>query len=154
MFREMRKKEKALTREEMMAVLESGAEGVLATIGEDHYPYAVPLNYACHGGAVYFHCALTGHKLDNIAHNARVSFCVMTGTEVIPKEFSTPLQSVILFGRAEEVSGAEKREGLMALVLKYSKDHVKEGEKYIENASRKTKVIKIVVEHMSGKGKK
>ncbi len=151
MFREMRRKEKKLSDEEATEILNSGEEGVLATIGKDNYPYAVPLNYAYHNNGIYFHCATSGHKIDNMNHNSKVSFCVVKDTQIIPKEFSTNFKSVVLFGTAMELLGDEKQEGLMVLVRRLSSDHVKAGEKYIKNAMDKTRVFKINIEHISGK---
>ena len=151
MFREMRRKEKRLSDEEAIEILNSGEEGILATIGKDNYPYAVPLNYAYHNNSIYFHCATSGHKIDNMNHNSKVSFCVVKDTQIIPEEFSTNFKSVVLFGNALELSGDEKQEGLMILVRRLSSEHVKAGEKYIKNAMDKTKVFKINIEHYSGK---
>ncbi len=89
MFRKMRRKDKQLSEEETIDILKSGEEGILATIGNDDYPYAVPLNYAYHENSIYFHSALSGHKIDNMDHNAKVSFCVVRDTRVVPEEFST-----------------------------------------------------------------
>ena len=69
MFSEIRRKEKKLSDEETIEILKTGEEGVLATTGKDNYPYAVPLNYAYHNNSIYFHCATSGHKIDNINYN-------------------------------------------------------------------------------------
>ena len=151
MFSEIRRKEKKLSDEETIEILKTGEEGVLATTGKDNYPYAVPLNYAYHNNSIYFHCATSGHKIDNINYNSKVSFCVVKDTEVIPEDFSTKFKSVVLFGIARELFGDEKQEGLMLLVHRFSNDHVKAGEKYIKNAIDKTRVFKINIEHISGK---
>ena len=152
MFKAMRRDEKQLTEKEVRAILLAGEEGVLATVGSDDYPYAVPLNYAYHEGCIYFHCARSGHKLDNIRHNPKVSFCVVTASEVIPAKFSTKFESVVLFGIAEEVEGEEKKAGLDALIRKSAADHLAAGEEYIQAAGEKTRVIRINITHLSGKG--
>ncbi len=154
MFREMRRNDKALSHEETLEIVKNGEYAVLATTGSDNYPYAVPLNYAYDNGSIYFHCALSGHKIDNIAHNARVSLCIVDNAEVVPKEFSTKFRSVVVFGKAREVSGEEKEEGLSAIINRFSSDHLEAGKKYIKNAWDKTKLIKIEVEHMTGKASK
>ena len=151
MFKEMRRKEKKMSNEEIIEFLKSGEEGVLATIGKDNYPYAVPLNYAYHDNGIYFHCATSGHKVDNINHNSKVSFCVVKDTQIVSEDFSTKFKSVVLFGTAQEMHGDEKEEGLMVLVRRLSSAHIKAGEKYIKNAIDKTKVFKINIEHKSGK---
>ncbi len=103
MFREMRRKDKQLPEKEAIEILHSEEEGILATVGKEGYPYAVPLNYAYHENSIFFHCALSGHKIDNMDYNSKVSFCVIRDTRVIPEEFSTKFQSVVLFGTAQEV---------------------------------------------------
>lgn len=153
MFREIQNKKKILSEENIADILHTGEEGILATIGEDGYPYAVPLNYVFHEGSIYFHCALTGHKLDNISFNPKVSFCVYVDTELMPSKFTIKFRSVVAFGTAAEVHGEEKIEALLALIRRLSSDHVSAGEKYIKNDADKTKVIKINIEHATAKGK-
>ncbi len=147
----MRRKDKALTEAQIIDILTAGEEGVLATIGEDGYPYAVPLNYVFHNGSIYFHCAMSGHKIENMEYNPNVSFCVVSDTKILAEEFSTRFKSVVVFGRAEESRGEEKILGLTELIKRLAKDHVPAGEKYIKQAQDKTRVFKINVEHMSGK---
>jgi len=147
----MRRKDKALTEAQIIDILTAGEEGVLATIGEDGYPYAVPLNYVFHNGSIYFHCAMSGHKIENMEYNPNVSFCVVSDTKILAEEFSTRFKSVVVFGRAEESRGEEKILGLTELIKRLAKDHVPAGEKYIKQAQDKPRVFKINVEHMSGK---
>ena len=45
MFREMRRKRQALSKEACEQILKDGKTGVLALLGDDDYPYTVPLNY-------------------------------------------------------------------------------------------------------------
>lgn len=153
MFREIKNPKKKLPEGSVEEILKAEEEGVLATCGEDGYPYATPLNYVYHNGAIYFHCALTGHKLDNIAFNPKVSFCVCVDTELMPSKFSTSFRSVVAFGKAGEVSGDEKKEALMALIHRLSPEHVAAGEKYVNNDMDKTKVFKITIEHATAKGR-
>ncbi len=154
MFREMRRKEKQLLMEETMEVLNKGEYGVLSTVGADNYPYGVPVNYVYHNESIYFHCATVGHKIDNIENNSNVSFCVVCDTEVLPAQFNTKFRSVILFGKAKEVVDKEKEEALLTLLHKFSSKHIEAGKKYMEKAWDQTKVIKIEIEHIDGKGKK
>ncbi|WP_320174615.1 pyridoxamine 5'-phosphate oxidase family protein [Maridesulfovibrio sp.] len=153
MFREIQNTKKILPEGSVQEILEAGEEGVLATCGEDGYPCVTPLNYVYYNGAIYFHCALTGHKLDNIAFNPKVSFCVYVDTELLPSKFSITFRSVVVFGKAEEVSGSEKKEALLALVHRLSPDHIPAGEKYINNDMDKTRVLKINIEHATAKGR-
>lgn len=151
MFREMRREDKLLSEAEAVEILTAGEEGVLATVGADGYPYAVPLNYAYHQGCIYFHCARSGHKIDNLRHNPRVSFCVVQDARIVAAKFSTQFRSAVVFGMAEEVAGSEKAAGLLALVRKYARDHLAAGETYIRNAGEKTRVFRIKIERVTGK---
>lgn len=154
MFKEMRRKDRSIDKEQAVELLKKGQYGVLSTVGENGYAYGVPLNYVYHGGNIYFHCAVEGHKLDNIAHNNKVSFCVVGDTEPIPDKFSYRYESVIAFGRAVEVYDKEKEDALVAFIQKYSGEFMEKGMKYIQKDSIKTKVIKINIEHLTGKARK
>lgn len=151
MFPEMRRAEKALDEEQTKRILAEGEYGVLSLAGGNGYPYGVPLNYVYENGAVYFHGAQDGYKLYCLEQDCRVSFCVTAAAKVLPETFSTQYRSVILFGRAETVEGDEKRAALRALIRKYSPDHAAEGERNIERAAGKTRVVKIIPAHITGK---
>lgn len=152
MFKEIRREKKKMSEEETLKVLSEGEYGVLATMSTNGYPYTTPLSYVYINDSIYFHSALEGHKLENIAANNKVSFCVTTDIELLPEEFSTKYKSVIAFGQASEVVGEEKNLALLAFISKYSPNYAIEGTKYIQAASNKTIVIKIVIDHISGKG--
>ncbi|NNL43022.1 MAG: pyridoxamine 5'-phosphate oxidase family protein [Desulfobacterales bacterium] len=170
MFRKMRRKEKQLTFAECTETLMKAEYGILATMGSDGYPYAVPVNYVYLDGNIYFHCANVGHKLDNIENCSNVSFNVVTDVYVVPlipdektnesdlrfNGFDTNFNSVIIFGKAKEVSKEEKMEALKTFLKKFLKseeyDKYKEaGIEYIEKSLKRTKLIKITTVHMTGK---
>lgn len=153
MFREMRRQDRKINDSETIRILEEGQYGILSTTGNDGYAYGIPLSYAYSNNSIYFHSALEGQKLDNIKHNNRVSFCVVGATEVLPDKFSTKYESVIVFGKASEVCEEEKHEALVSILKKYSPGFMDNGMKYISTGSPKTKVIKIEIEHMSGKSR-
>lgn len=154
MFRELRRKDRQIEDSEVIELLNRCSYGVLSTTGEDGYPYGVPVSYVYADDSIYFHCAKEGHKVDNISQNNKVSFCVVGETAVLPDKFSMKYESVILFGRAEEVFGDEKKKVLMEVLSKYSKDFLNAGEKYIKNDVDRTKVMKIKIEHISGKARR
>ena len=151
MFREMRRQDKKIDNEEAASILEAGEYGVLSTTRSNGYAYGVPVSYAYSSGNIYFHCAPEGQKLDNIKHNNKVSFCVVGSTEILPGNFSTKYESVIIFGKASEVYDDEKREALVAILKKYSPGFMDKGMEYLKTDSCKTKVIKIEIEHVTGK---
>lgn len=153
MFREVRRRDRALSEEDGWKILTAGDYGVLATLGADGYPYAIPVNYTVDGNAVFIHCGRGGHKLENLAHEARVSFTVTTLAEVVPHEFKTRYLSVVAFGRAQLVQDPEeKRTALYALLRRFSPDHFAEGQRRMDLAFPVLNVIRIDVERLTGKG--
>ena len=64
MFRKMRRFKQGLTREECVEILKNEPRGVLSLIGDDGYPYGLPMThyYNADNGKIYFHCARVGHK--------------------------------------------------------------------------------------------
>jgi len=126
----------------------------LSTVGEDHQPYGVPISFVYKHNCIYFHCATTGHKLDNIEYNSKVSFCVVGKTKLLSEQFATEYESAVVFGVASEVKEEEKRNALLWIVEKYSPDFIEEGKAYITQKEKATKVIKIEINHISGKARR
>ena len=149
----MRRKDKAMQDGAIIGLLQNGEYGVLSTVDGNEQPYGVPLNYVLMNNCIYFHCALEGHKLDNLAANPKVSFCVVGRTKVLPAEFSTEFESVIVFGRASLIEGEERYQALNALIEKYSPEFVSEGSAYIEKFDSQTNLVRIEIQHMTGKAK-
>ena len=153
MFREMRRYGQQMDVDKNIAVLERGKTGVLAVLGDEGYPYAVPLNYVYAENKIYFHCAREGHKLDAVRSCGKVSFCVVDMDEVVRETLSTDYRSVIVFGLAKEIESREEKINALRLI----------GDKYDVNRSNMEKelaedglpaVIAIEIEHMSGKESK
>lgn len=152
-FRQMRRKKQQLTEEDSIAVLEKNSSGVLAVLGDGDYPYAVPLSYVYDDGAIYFHCAKSGHKLDAIEKCAKVSFCVVDQDMVVPEEYTTYFRSVIAFGQARILEDdKEIRDAIERLAKKYAPDDEEENRNYfIEKEYSLLCMVKIEIDHMTGK---
>ena len=153
MFREMRRNRQQLSEEESLAVLERGTSGVLAVLGDEGYPYAVPLSYVYRNGKIYFHCAKSGHKLDAIRRNPKASFCVIGQDQVMPQEYTTYFRSVIAFGKARILeTDAEKWAALRLLAEKY---YPEAGAQAHDDAIRHDYapvcIVELIVEYMTGK---
>lgn len=153
MFREMKRKDTALAQSEIVQILNDNTYGILSTIGDDGYPYGVPMSYMYMYGVLYVHGARKGHKFDNIAFSDKVSFAVVGNTKILPDKFSTNFESVIAFGKAVEVFDEEKLVALPEFINKYSSDFIEQGKEYIEQASKATRVVRIEIEHLTGKRK-
>ena len=66
MFRKMRRFKQELSKEECMEILKNEPRGVLSVLGDDGYPYGMPVThwYNEKNGKIYFHGAKSGHKID------------------------------------------------------------------------------------------
>ncbi|GAB4184687.1 MAG: pyridoxamine 5'-phosphate oxidase family protein [Calditrichia bacterium] len=151
----MRRKDRQISRDESESILKNGEYGVLSTISENGYPYGAPVNYCKIGNNLYFHCAEKGQKINNLRHNDKVSFCVVGYTQLLPEDYSTLYESVIVFGRAYLVNDEEeKRNALMELIEKYAAEYKSEAENYFKKWFSKTAVYGIKIEHITGKARR
>lgn len=153
-MRSIRDPHKQVTHDEALAILGQAEYGVLSTVDKDGYPYGLPLHHIVLNNAIYLHCALEGHILDNISDNNRVCFTAVGYSELLPSAFTANYESVIAFGKANLVEGSEKVGMLEALVRKYSPEYYDKGLKVIDSFKDKCSVIRIDVEHITGKKKR
>lgn len=156
MFRTMRRNRQELPAEECLAILERGTCGVLAVSGDGGYPYAVPISYVYDNGKIYFHSAITGHKIDALTRNDRVSFCVVDQDQIVPEEYTTYFRSVIAFGKLRILS-EEDAKGLAIekLAVKYAPaDSASNRTETIEKSWKSFCMLEMTIEHMTGKAAK
>lgn len=151
MFRKLRRGKQLLSIEDTAAVMDRRTNGVLACLGDEDYPYAVPLSYVYFNDRIYFHSAKAGHKIDAITKNPKVSFSVIDEDTIVSEEFTTYFRSVIAFGKARIVEGDEWLEAFEALVEKYSGDQAEEAKHKEIAGCMKAYIIAIDVEHITGK---
>lgn len=151
-FRALRRNQQALSVQECYEILEHANTGVLAVLGDDNYPYTIPLNYCLAENKIYIHCAKDGHKIDAIRRCDKVSFCVIGKDELQPELFTTFYQSVVVFGKASMIENdAEKRFAITALCDKYVPHLKAEGQREIDSFWNALTMIQIDIEHISGK---
>lgn len=153
MFRDIVRKKQKITDEECLEILKAEKRGVLSVIGDDGYPYGMPLNhfYNDEDGKIYFHSGKSGHKIDAIKRCDKASFCVYDSGFRRDGEWSLNIRSVIVFGKIEIVEDFEKTiEMSRRLSYKFTSD-----ESYInreiEKFGKATLVVALSPEHMTGK---
>jgi len=150
----MRRKDRAITEEAAMNLLKKAEYGILSTVTDIGTPYGVPLNYCVIGSGIFIHCAAEGQTVDNIRKNKSVSFCVVGRTRILPDQFSTEYESVIVEGEIEEVFDEDKQTALEGLLHKYSPGYIQKGKIFIEKSKQETKVFKIAINKVTGKARK
>ena len=153
MFREMNRKGQQLSHDECIDILKKELRGVLSVIGDDGYPYGLPINhfYCEEDGKLYFHSGMEGHKIDALRRCEKVSFCVCDEGTKKEDEWAITFRSVIVFGRAEVI---EDREKIYDIARKLSYKFTSDEEyiaKEIKNAGPRTFMFALVPEHITGK---
>ena len=155
--REPRRKDRKISEQEAVALLERAMYGVLATVDAQGHPYGVPISYVWLNGAVYVHAALKGHKIENIQANSNVSFTVVGDTQPVyeTNNFSTYYESAIVFGTAVEVVDPDERyAALYALAKKYLPEHLGDADASIAHSGNATVVYVIRPKKLTGKAKR
>jgi nitroimidazol reductase NimA-like FMN-containing flavoprotein (pyridoxamine 5'-phosphate oxidase superfamily) len=150
----LRRNDREVSQQETHELLDKSEYGVLSTVDKYGQPYGVPLSYVYKDNAIFFHCAVDGQKLDNIANNSKVSFGVVGSTTVLPETFGTLFESAIVFGIASEVFDDERHKALVWLLEKYCTNFMEGGLHYIELKDKVTRVLKIEISQVSGKARR
>lgn len=155
---QVRRADKLMTEARAREVLEKGFCGRLASVGEDGWPYCVPLLYVCKEGDIFVHnTRARGHLRSNVDHEPRVCFEVDEPGEVFPYgrfecDSSVAYASVIAFGRIRVVEELAARERFFdALMSKYAKGQWSERPKGFYPRIDQITLYAIAVERLSGK---
>ena len=153
MFRELTRKNKELTMEECVHILKTEKRGVLSVIGDNNYPYGMPMNhfYNEDDGKIYFHCGKTGHRLDALKKDNKVSFCTYDEGYRNQGEWALNVKSVIVFGRMAIVDDMDK---IVNITTKLSHKFTRDDEYIraeIENYAKATLLLELTPEHICGK---
>ena len=153
MFRKMRRLKQEMPAEECRELLKTQVRGVLSLLGDDGYPYGLPIDYWYNeaDGKLYFHGAKEGHKIDAIRACDKASFCIHDEGVRMDGEWPLHFRSVIVFGRIAPVTDhAVTREVCRRLAEKFTDDAA-----YIDaeiaSAADRVLCLALTPEHMTGK---
>lgn len=153
MFRKMLREKQQLNEAECIDILKTQLRGVLSVLGDEGYPYGMPLNhyYNEEDGRLYFHSGKQGHKVDALRRHGKASFCVYDEGCRRDGEWALNIRSVIVFGKIEFI---EDRETVYRIAERLSRKFT-DDEVYIrhelEHSGPGTLMFALVPEHMTGK---
>ena len=151
----MRRSDRRLTDCDAKSILHAGEYGILSTCSADGIPYGTPVNYVYNDDVLYFHCAKdVGKKVRNMRECSQVSFTVVGKTCLLPEQFGTLYESVIVEGTAREVDDQERKLALDLIIDKYSAQFKESGQNYIKGAWDRVAVYAIKPSQISAKGRK
>ena len=153
MFRELQRKNKQISMEECIELLKKETRGVLSVLGDDDYPYGMPMNhwYNEEDGKIYFHCGKSGHRLDALRKCQKVSFCTYDSRYREDGDWALHVKSVIVFGKMEIIDDMDTiADVARKLSYKFTQD-----EEYIrteiEKYAKETLLLQLTPEHVCGK---
>lgn len=153
MFREVARKKQSLDMEQIVKILNTEKRGVLSVNGENGYPYGLPINYWYNeeNGCIYFHSGKTGHKIDAVNADNKVSFCVYDEGYKKDGEWALNISSVIVFGKLNVVEDSEKALKIYRnLSLKFTSD-IEYIDSEIEKFAKNALCYELKPEHITGK---
>lgn len=153
MFRELTRKKKQISIEECIEVLKNETRGVLSVMGDDDYPYGMPMNhfYNEEDGKIYFHSGKMGHRQDALKRHNKVSFGVFDEGYREEGEWALKVKSVIVFGKVELVEDLEKITEISTLLShKFTQDDAFIKEE-IKKYAKQTVLLVLTPEHICGK---
>ena len=153
MFRQMRRIKQQISNDDCVRILKEQPRGVLSMIGDNGYPYGIPLDhfYSEEDHRLYFHCAKEGHKLDAIRSCDKVSFCVYDEGYRNDGEWALNINSVVIFGRMRIVADEDKKRKICECICRKFTDDEAYLEKEMENAFPRVCCLELEIEHMTGK---
>lgn len=153
MFRKMRRFKQQLENDECVSILKKEPRGVLSLIGDDGYPYCIPIThyYDEKNGKIYFHGAKEGHKIDAIKNCDKACFCVYDKGFVKEGEWALNIKSLVVFGKINFVTDMKKSEEICTHLVQKFTDDQKYLEKELKNALSRVQCLEFTIEHMTGK---
>ena len=148
----MRRKDKQINDVGVINDILSSATVCRLGLCKNDRPYVVPLCFGYESNVLYFHCGSQGKKLDILRKNNNVCFEIDIECEIIKADqgcdWGLKYKSVIGFGTAVFIEDVElKREALDVIMRQYSGGTFE----YPEESLKKTVVIKVEIESMTGK---
>ncbi len=153
MFRDLARKKQALSLDECVELLKNEKRGVLSVIGDEGYPYGMPMNhfYEEVDNCLYFHCGKKGHRVDALKNNPKVSFCVYDRGYRNDGEWALNVKSVVVFGQVEIIDDRDKVVDISARLSRKFTDDENYIQKEIDSAADRTLLLMLKIEHICGK---
>lgn len=152
----IRRQDRTLDEKRSFEILKTGEYGILSMRTEKgDGAYGIPISYVWDGGdSIYLHCAPMGRKLECIDACSQVSFCIVGRTKVIPSQFTTAYESIVLKCEAHYgLPESERMSALSWLLSKYCPDDKIRGISYAEKSFPRTEIIRLDIKEISGKTK-
>ena len=148
----MRRKEKEISDKTIMESIILRSSVCRLALSEDGRPYIVPLCFGYKDNTLYFHSAREGKKLDILRKNKRVCFEFDIDHEIVEADdacgWGMKYQSVIGFGKGSIIDDLEKKRKALDIIMQH---YSRSSYEFPDSKVKKTVIIKVEIEHMTGK---
>ena len=153
MFRKMRRFKQQITDAECVEVLKGAKRGILSVIGDDGYPYGLPVShwYNEADGKIYFHGAKSGHKLDAIKACDKVCYTVVEKGAPVEGDWALKVKSVVVFGRMSLVTDEEQAVKICSAICRKFTDDEDYLRRELASALPRVQCLALTPEHVTGK---
>jgi nitroimidazol reductase NimA-like FMN-containing flavoprotein (pyridoxamine 5'-phosphate oxidase superfamily) len=123
----MRRREFSIDNEqEVQAFMKEISFGFLGMVGEDGWPFVIPLNFAYDNGNVYLHGSKIGEKMKLLKQSDQVTFNVAKEYAILPSYFTDPelacpatsyFKSVAIRGHASILQDLEQKARALSIFM-------------------------------------
>lgn len=172
----MRRKDREMSREFGIEIIDKSQYGLVSMIDNDNLPYGIPLSIVRVEDLLYFHSAKEGKKVNIFEKNPEVSIAFV-GQPIVPdiysdeeldeivkdqskimllasNVFTTYFESAIVTGKVRLVEDEEERiKGMRSICEKYTPTKMKYFEAAMESGSSRTNVYSVEIKNISAKRK-
>jgi hypothetical protein len=154
----MRRHDRALPEAECWRLLTEERVGRLALADKQGQPYLVPLNHWLSDGVIYFHCALSGRKLEMLRENPQVCYEVdrflgiASGSQAC--DYGAYYESVIAFGTAAEIADPAQKVSVLNQLTAHLADDGAEIAPVSEERAKKVAVVGVTIRQLTGKSRR
>lgn len=152
----MRRHDRAITEEDALLVIRAAHYAVLATVGSDGRPYAVPVNAAYCDGVLYFHGTdQKSRKAANMAANPAVALTFVAYEKRLADERTVDYASAVVEGEAHLVTDeAERQKAFLAICEAHAAGpSAAEHTEYARREGDYAAIWRVTIDTLSGKSR-
>ena len=173
----MRRKDREMSREYGLKVIDRSKYGVISMVGENNEAYGIPLSIIREENTLYFHSAKDGKKVEIFKNHPKVSIVFIGRVEVpeiftedeldemakdkskavlfISSVFTTEFDSTIVKGKVKFVEDEEEKiKGMKLICEKFTPTKMQYFNVAIRSGLNRTNVYKVEIEEISSKRKR
>lgn len=173
----MRRKDREMSKNFGIQVIDNSTHGVLSIIDENNEPYGIPLSIVRDGNNLYFHSASDGKKVKAFEKNSMISIAFVGKTRIpenyskeeldeiakdrtkfstlVSKVFTTEYESAIVKGQIQLVHNEDEKIKAMKLICeKYTPTKMDYFNAAIESGLKLVNMYKIEIQEITAKRKK